>query len=575
MRYGTKMGSKTKYYTDLQVNSLFEPTDELFAKAMVRAANKSKSLDPTQYFPIVLQESNLFYQEKVFDAMGVNANITLTRNKLTNEGVAYYIATNEDPNVKLVTDFFYSDSAGRPVDMSIHQVYDSLTTNYYVVGTCEKVLWQELNDDRYEVAFPSVKAGPDGLACIPRTRDYADKSIPDTQYVNGKWGIWLFELNDDCTIKDVDNPIFTWLPTDTRAVMATEYTRTDDSYNHIFIFESDVTKSADNETALIIPFMKNGSWVESNTEVDFILSRFGLNTSDEDGDSMKSSMEDAEHLKHSFITYSLDRSHVKYGHWVDIIYGRPNGSNNDMPTDVSVSGDYNIQYRMRSYGGYTVTVERESKNADAGSFYIIPTGFLKKQGLRAKVEIYQDLFNMWMYSENKVKIKWYQTTAFRIIFTIVAAVFLWGIGAIAVQTALTMVATTLLSVALQNIDPRLAAIIGVAIAIISFNPANALGSTLAAVNSLITAYNSFAISSFEADMTALNNSTEEIGEDTEEMRKQIEEMWHQGINIPLDTLDYFSDPVQRSFDFMEMSYNQSDMIEIGMANMTNIHGKLT
>jgi hypothetical protein len=244
------------------------------------------------------------------------------------------------------------------------------------------------------------------------------------------------------------------------------------------------------------------------------------------------------------------------------------------PTVVTISGEYLIEYRMTDGSvddmgtiipaTYQVSMERETKNADDGYFYIIPTAFMKKQTLPNKFEAYKRMFNMWVYSEKKVKVKWYQSLFFRIIFMFIAALFIGPM--VFVYQAISMV--------LQAIDPRLAAIIGLAFAIFSMNPGN-LQSIINTVNSLIKVYSAFITEAFNASMEAITNEINALTEDTKNMKESLAEMWRQGMYVPLDTQDIISQDMYNGGErYVEMSYNQSDMIELAMENMLNPNARL-
>jgi phosphate/sulfate permease len=284
---------------------------------------------------------------------------------------------------------------------------------------------------------------------------------------------------------DHDNAIHVSIPTDSRSVAAVEYTRADESLHHIFIFDGEVMASAYAFKALVIPFYKNFNPIADDKKLDFIYNRFGLGGKDEDGDSLKESMANSADLKHAFISYSLSRDDDMFGHWVDMLYGNIEGECPSSPWQrhctlarVDITGEYEIYYRFESgyvdpdygdivEGGYKITVEREAKDADEGYYYIIPIEFLKEQILPDKFKAYERMFNMFMYAEKKVKMKWYQSTFFRFILFIVAIVVAAAVGFISVAQAITAVAMQVVNTIIAQIDPRLAAIIGLAFALYS------------------------------------------------------------------------------------------------------------
>ena len=144
-----------------------------------------------------------------------------------------------------------------------------------------------------------------------------------------------------------------------------------------------------------------------------------------------------------------------------------------------------------------MTLERETKDVfstdDDGNtipFMIIPVGFLKEQILPDKFNAYEKMFNMFMYAEKTVKLKWYQTGIFRILFMFVGIIF--AAITLGVTAALTMATIQFAGMILQAIDPRLAAILGLAFAIFTFNPAQAFSSLINVANKILNVFSSFA-----------------------------------------------------------------------------------
>ena len=593
------MGSRTKYYTDLQVQHMFEETDNLWSKEINRAASSAKSMSPKEVFPIMLTDSFFFYNETVFDKMGVNANVDMAIERLTKSGIGYYIATHVDSHIQEVIDWYFKGSDGTGIDTTILKTKDYLDDTYSSNNQCQIHCYQYINGHQFSEMYPAYYIN--GKRYIITYRTYNNKVVPDIIY--GK--LKMLPVDDNCNVlpeKDdeghIVNPrIDVTIPTDERSVLAVEYKVDSGGYRFRFIFDSEVMRSTDHQTALVIPFYKDKHWVEPDKKVNYILTRFGLNAEDKDGDSLKKSMESAEDLKHAFIAYSMKRDNEKYGYWVDLIYGNEDSTGKDeneepvTPPDeeengtpppplrtIRITGDYDITYQVYATDSdtqeYKVSVERETKNADEDYYYIIPTSFMKKQKLLDKFEGYKYMFNMWMYAEKKVRIKWYQTLFFRIIFFFVAVFFMFSIGIISMTQALYAIAGQALSMLMSHLDPRLAAILGLAIALLSFNPGN-VSSMLNVANSMISTYSSFVLEAMKGQIEAISEEIKSTVEDTKDMKEQLAEMWRQGMYIPLDTMDYMSEQMYNGgMGFVEMSYNQSDMLAIAQENLTNPYIKL-
>jgi hypothetical protein len=128
----------------------------------------------------------------------------------------------------------------------------------------------------------------------------------------------------------------------------------------------------------------------------------------------------------------------------------------------------------------------------------------------------------------------------------------------------------------MSIDPRLAAVIGVVLAIVAFNPASTLQSALKIVDSFVKAYASFSQYAFQQSMEAITSSIEKLSEETKEMKEAINDMWHQGIYLPLETQDMMMQMMYNCGDeFVEMSYSGPDLLILELENMTNPNSRLT
>jgi len=410
--------------------------------------------------------------------------------------------------------------------------------------------------------------------------------MPNVEIVNDIYGVWMSPIVDG--EPDHENAIHVELPTDSRSVAAVEYTRTDDSLYHIFIFDGEVMASAYAYKALVIPFYKDFNPIADDRKLDFIYNRFGLGGKDEDGDSLKDSMANSADLKHAFISYSLSRDDDLFGHWVDMLYGNidgecPDNSNSCTLARVDITGEYEIYYRLESgyiddlgyevEGGYKITVERESKDADEGYYYIIPVGFLKEQILPDKFKAYERMFNMFMYAEKKVKMKWYQSMFFRFIFFIVALVVAVAVGAISITQAITAAVMQVVNTVISQIDPRLAAILGLAFALYNMPAGAGFKDIFNVANKMIQTFYQFQLHAIQGQIESIAGEIQTIGEETKEMKEEIAEMWKQGIYVPLETLDYMTDTTTPD-TFIELMTNPMDMIDMQQENLLNPYATL-
>jgi hypothetical protein len=567
------MGSRTKYYTDLQVNNMFTPDDNLWGSELARIAALSGSMSARDILPTVINDANMFYNEAVFDKMGITADVELSTARLTEDGIKEYIQTNIDPDISKVDEWGYSG-----VDATILQVYDALIDLYPQDTSLEPdEMYQIIDGVKYSLEYYPFIIEDKAYYISTATTD--DKKVPNT----------YFQIYYYVTMTPVEegDDIDVSIPTDNRSVAVIDYTRTDGTSNHIFIFDGEVKGSAYLFKAMIIPFYKNFNPVPDSRELDFIYGRFGLAGKDKDGDSLKESLANNADMKHCFISYSLSRDNDKFGKWVEYIYGSNDPGEVCVPQShfdcfdttisrVDIKGEYDIYYRLESgyynpsdgsamEGGYKITIERETKDADSGQYYIIPVDFLQKQKLPDKFNAYKEMFNMFMYAEKKVKVKWYQSLFFRFLFAIIAFVFVGPAALVAMAV----------NQVLQVIDPRLAAIIGVVLGVLNFNPAAALQSTFKVLDSLLKAFSAFSQYAFETSLKAITGEIEYLTKEIKDMQEALADMWHKGLYMPLDTQDMISENMYNcGDDFIELSYNMPELAIAQLESMTDPNSKL-
>jgi hypothetical protein len=139
-----------------------------------------------------------------------------------------------------------------------------------------------------------------------------------------------------------------------------------------------------------------------------------------------------------------------------------------------------------------------------------------------------------------------------------------------------MVAAQMVSMVLSNLDPRLAAVIGVLFALFTFNPANILTSIMRVANSLISTFSAFSQYAFQQAIESVNEQIEYYTEEIKEMKETIADMWTQGMYVPLDTMDNMNEYMYSGGQyFSELQYNPQDLIQLTLDNASNPQARLT
>jgi hypothetical protein len=246
MKRGIEMGSRTKYYTDLQVNNMFDSEDNLWGHELARVAALNGSMSASAILPSIINDANMFFNEAVFDKMGVTANVDMSIARLNKEGIGLYINQNIDPDIDNVIEWFYQDDNQVVVEPLILQVYTALEDEYTHTGNYSNILWQELNSAMYEIEFLPYDIDDDGTPYTIRKVIHTDKEIPDVEVVNDIYGVWMSPIVQDTD--DPGNPVgdpypdhtnakHIMIPTDSRSVIAVEYEDTHNDVHHIFVFD--------------------------------------------------------------------------------------------------------------------------------------------------------------------------------------------------------------------------------------------------------------------------------------------------------------------------------------------------
>lgn len=267
-----------------------------------------------------------------------------------------------------------------------------------------------------------------------------------------------------------------------------EYVRNDDS-SHSVVIPSDRIETDGGKTGvtfLSVVLKANGVVIDDrNTKV--MKAKFGIppktpNIKDEDdddpgdpGETLEDLMDDPE-AKHIWFTYSAEYdgdyktvidSTLKNGPYKFEAHGMKFEMKKDALHNLTSNSDYESEDYFMYINGKKQPVDKDN---DQLKQYFIPLEWLRDD--RKLYEKYNDLENclkLWVFKEQKIKLKWYQTGLFRI-FTFVAALVFGGPMAI-----ITMIGTMALS---KLLGPELSAIAAIAMAFI--NPASLSTATFTA-----------------------------------------------------------------------------------------------
>jgi len=581
------MGSKTRYYTALDAQRIFDDSDNLYTQEMLRAYSYAGARSADEILKVMVNDSISFFNEKVFKKFGVSAEVDMLIEGIPDEAMLSYIKLNVDNSAEEIIEQFTKDNSGKYVFSDMLKLKDHVENDLdlCVLGTSTEV-YQYLNGYKFSVDIPDIEI--DGICYSIDTHEYNDDLLPDVYAID-----YCDDEDETCdhdliTTAFWSNPdgdeYFDILPEDTRVVIAVIYRTDDGEIKTALVFRADVIKEAIVDTCLLVPLKIDNEWVGDDKYTEFVFSRFGLGHSFSDPDSDLYDQLDQDNLRDSFITYSAGFDMDEYKDILNDVYGNPDGG---YANDVTISSDdFTIVYTPSTkctywnsetgecetssvyYDGtkcysdiandncgcclaYSVTLNRETlylprdKTTESGfdeyeqsPMFIIPVKYLQKLGLKDKYLAYQKLFSLWVYFEKKVKVSWWQSTFFRFLLLIVGAIFAAVMyGAVGLMN---MAVGQISSIVMNLSDPRIGAAIGIAIgfAFGTFSGPNAMLNIAQEITKL---FNAFRLMAFRADLEQIQKDTENYSEETREMAKEINEMKKKALWMPLDFTSLYYD----------------------------------
>ncbi len=545
------MGSKTKTVSDLQAMRMFENEDNLYSQELIRLYARIGSLEPTKLIPPLIQDSTTFFNEKVFEHFGATANIEMNIIDYSDDSILAYIKSI-DSSATEVLGSGTVDSLGNSVKSEILKVKDSLSSEYSSVGGNSQVASQSLTFDttgEYTETYPAYNIIGDIMTVV------MVNNVPDTSFN---------PITEEATVRmrDIDTGAIkaVVVKDDKRTVYAVEYL-SGMTHKYVYIYTEDMTGEAVSERAFMLMMKTNFNMVgdPESSERIFLYARFGLNAEDENGDTLESSLEDGN-IKDSFLTYSIDRFDDEFGHLVEDYY---------QGGDVEVIGDISFIYKTSmgfndtvdsryevEYDGVMYPCDVKDDNDEWMPYYIIPLSAIHKMPMHLKFEVYNKMFSMFVFSQTTVDVKWYQTVLFRFVMMVVAVVFsVLSLGTSVAYAMAMVVGGSIASYALGAIDPRIAMIIGLVIAIISFDTTKIFNSVLNLANKVLETVQTFNQVAFQSDMERLQKQQQQLADEQKEYEEENKEESREMLMIN------FSDKIEYGYNGLyDLAYNMPDVL---------------
>jgi len=540
-------GSKTKTYTDLQSQALFDEQNDLMSKEMVRIFALNKTIDSKVFNKSMLLASQKYYAAEKFDALGIASEIVGAVKEITEYGVTSYLSGKVDsPEVFYFSSKDVNDNAIALLALKIKQ---QLETSYNTDTSYEKVYsYSYTNEIKYNVDDYNTLVG---------------NSVPEEitiDIVTNKYEIntneWYQLYNDNITGNNVSMELLDKddLPTgtiiqvsiaeDNRTIYACNYSYDDSGTTTLadgtYFFKDDIIAEASEWHFLMLPLKDEGEIINDAGYVKAVLNDFGLGNG-----ALDESLANND-IKRSLISHSTSLDDTDYADIIEEVYGADGNRK-----DVTLQTDYyNILYhnvtRIEHYGEgesdviieYKISIDDNEFYLDGKYVMMLPLEELRKEPMNIRYKHIKDTLRIWANTSVTVHLKWYQTGFFKFLTIIIAAVIsvitenptalLWAIGA-----------PIVLGLISKIFGPEVAAI--VAIAYIAFTFDFSKATNIETFSTVANIANQMSQVYFTIESKSINKDLNRISEEDKAAHKAISEMKRQAIYMPFDSYSSYYD----------------------------------
>lgn len=552
-------GGKTKTYTAIKRTKMFKDDEDLFFKNILRGYAVSKSLDPMMHLHNLINNVNLFLNDKTLERFGVIVGGSLISNVITDEiikrRIAYYLNLysndislygkfTRDSNNKIITgetiaiSEFLNSEYNYAIDYE-KEIIEEYTIDGQVVTFSEKVYKYDINNDGNYYEFDSYEPNGDGSYRITLKREITVTN----------------QENQEETIIEtitIDTPI------DERIFFLIRYKiNGSNEYSYKLLKRNELETLPRKRNAILYVLKRGGNYVaQSNRYKKVLYYKFGLNGKDpETGETFDDQFMNDSVIKDVAITTSTDFNNSKYKNLITDIYGTY-----ENPINVEYRGEVIIKYWWNrsglkiSYNGTHV-----GSGNDDDSMIIIPLDFLQRLPLREKYEAIKDLYSIVIRAVKKIKKKWYQTLFFQFVFFIIGFIFN------PVITITTFAVSTIVGSFIKNKYIKLA----VQAALIVYGGYKTIQSGKATLLDTVKFSIQLTNELFQFRIQSLTDKItkqiSQIQKETQDYSEQIQETQRKALYQPLDLVDTYYEMLYNA------QYDQLGMLELSYAIDASIY----
>ena len=425
------MGSKSTTYYNVSATTLFKPDDNLFSKQMIRYYALTKNIKPLSMGKFLIQNIGFFFNNKLFEKMGVAVKGTITQSKANTSTIMNTaIAQSLIPAGSNFINYYSVDDNNDPIDGSLYIVKQWLEENYIGDNSYEKQLSKTYAISN-RVVFQqtrflslTVTKTYNKYKVNPNNQDYY---LFDsfTQNQDGSYHIKLINETDNTDIYYEDTPI------DNRLFYIIAY-NLNSNIGATLETTSSFLRENTTSDALLFGIKKNGNNIGDTKYKNALKLKFGLGAKGDD--SFEENIINNSQIKNTFLSYTAKSNDSNYSNEIKSIYGEPSDLNivtytgSDFIVEYGYEkhsyplGEGEVSYNLDMYSNINGTQLEKDKWTDGQIYVILPIDTLiENKTLSEKYNILRDLLTLVAESEVVVKHKWYETGFFSFILTVVTA----------------------------------------------------------------------------------------------------------------------------------------------------------
>ena len=464
------MGSKSTTYYNVSATTLFKPDDNLFSKQMIRYYALTKNIEPLSMGKFLIQNIGFFFNNKLFEKMGVAVKGTITQSKTNTSTIMNTaIAQSLIPAGSNFINYYSVDDNNDPIDGSLYIVKQWLEENYVGDNSYEKQLSKTYAISN-RVVFQqtrflslTVTKTYNKYKVNPNNQDYY---LFDsfTQNQDGSYHIKLINETDNTDIYYEDTPI------DNRLFYIIAY-NLNSNIGATLETTSSFLRENTTSDALLFGIKKNGNNIGDTKYKNALKLKFGLGA--KGNDSFEENIINNSQIKNTFLSYTAKSNDSNYSNEIKSIYGEPSDLNivtytgSDFIVEYGYEkysyplGEGEVSYNLDMYSNINGTQLEKNKWTDEQIYVILPIDTLiENKTLSEKYNILRDLLTLVAESEVVVKHKWYETGFFSFIVTILSAAFAIATGNIELF-AIMYTGSTIINMLVKN--PMLKVVLNVVI----------------------------------------------------------------------------------------------------------------